>query len=65
MTKKFKEYTIEEIRKMKSKTDIKKFNETSEKDIKEQILADPDLPNLTDEEMKEFDFPEHRDKKHD
>jgi len=63
MTEEFKQYTLEEIRKMKSKTDIKKLNETTEKQIKEQILSDPDLPNLTDEEMKEFDFPKKRDKK--
>ena len=63
MTEEFKQYTLEEIRKMKSKTDIRKFNETTEKQIKEQILSDPDLPNLTDDEMKEFDFPKQRDKK--
>lgn len=49
-----KEYSIEELKKMKSKTDVKRFNETSEKDILEQTIADSDLPNLTEEELKEF-----------
>jgi hypothetical protein len=62
MIEEFKQYTLEELRKMKSKTDIEKFNETTEKQIKEQIISDPDLPNLTEEEMKEFDFPKVQDK---
>ncbi len=62
MSEDFKQYTIEELRKMKSKTDIKKFNETTEKQINEQTMSDPDLPNLTDNEMKEFDFPKKREK---
>ena len=57
------QYTLEELRKMKSKTDIKKFNETTEKQIKEQIMADPDFSNLTEDELKEFDFPKKREKK--
>lgn len=49
-----KEYSLEELKKMKSKTDVKRFNETSEKDIMEQTISDHDLPNLTEEELKEF-----------
>lgn len=52
-----RQYTLEELRKMKSNTDVEKFNETTEKEIKEQIMADPDLSNLTEDELKEFDFP--------
>lgn len=39
---------------MKSKTDVKKFNSTTEKDILEQSLADPDTPILTKKELKEM-----------
>ncbi|WP_075184714.1 hypothetical protein [Teredinibacter haidensis] len=49
-----KEYSLEELKNLKSKTDVKRFNETSEKDIMEQTIADPDLPNLTEKELKEF-----------
>jgi len=57
-----KTYTLEEIKKMKSKTDVDFFNKTTEKDIMEQTISDPDTPNLTDEELKEFTTPEERKK---
>jgi len=49
-----KKYTLEELKNMKSKTDIDKFNSTTEKDILEQSIADPDTPILTDKEIKEM-----------
>jgi len=49
-----KTYSLEELKKMKSKTDVERFNNTSEKEIMEQTMADPDLPNLSEEELKEF-----------
>lgn len=60
MSTKNKQYTLEEIRKLKSQTDVEKFNETTEKEINEQTIADPDLPNLTEKELKEFDFPKKK-----
>ena len=60
-----KPYTLKEIRKMKGKTDIEIFSKMTDKEIKEQILADPDTPNLTEKELKEFDFPKKRGKKND
>lgn len=51
---KIKRYTMEEIEKMQSKSDVKKFKATTEKDIIEQSLADPDTPILTDKELKEM-----------
>ena len=57
-----KTYTLEELKKMKSKTDVDFFNKTTEKDIMEQTISDPDTPNLTDEELKEFATPEDRKK---
>lgn len=55
-----KAYTLEEIKKMKSKTDIDFFNKTTEKDIMEQSISDPDTPYLTGEELKELTTPEKR-----
>lgn len=60
---KIKRYTIEEIEKMKSKSDVKKFKETTEKDILEQSMADPDTPVLTDEELDEMECV--KEQKHD
>lgn len=54
-----KPYTLDEIRKMKGTTDIEAFKKLTNKEIKEQILADPDTPNLTADELKEFDFPKN------
>lgn len=58
-----KTYTLEEIKKMKSKTDIERFNKTSEKEIMEQSISDPDTPYLTDDELKELTTPEERKRK--
>ncbi len=57
-----KTYTLEEIKNMKSKTDVDFFKKTTEKDIMEQIISDPDTPNLTNEELKEFTTPDKRKK---
>ncbi|MDH5179815.1 MAG: hypothetical protein OEZ39_04445 [Gammaproteobacteria bacterium] len=56
-------FTLEEIRKMKGETNIEAFTKMTDKDIKAQILADPDTPNLSDYELKEFDFPRMRENK--
>ena len=58
-----KTYTLEELKKMKSETDIERFNKTSEKEIMEQSISDPDTPYLTDDELKELTTPEERKKK--
>jgi len=58
-----KTYTLEELKKMKSKTDIERFNKTSEKEIMEQSISDPDTPYLTDDELKELTTPEERKRK--
>lgn len=55
-----KTYTLEELRKMKSKTDIEHFKKTTEKEIMEQSMADPDTPYLTEKELKEFTLPAER-----
>ncbi len=56
-----KQYTLEEILKMKSKSDKAKFDATTEKDIIEQSMADEDTPIPTKKERKEFKL--SRDKK--
>lgn len=58
-----KTYTLEELRKMKSKTDVERAKNTTEKDIMEQSISDPDTPYLTDDELKEFTTPEERKKR--
>lgn len=55
-----KTYSLEELRKMKSKTDVERFKNTSEKEIMEQTISDPDLPNLSEEELKEFQLAKDR-----
>ncbi len=59
-----KTYTLEELRKMKGRTNIDRFEKTSEKEIREQSMADPDTPYLTEDEVKEFDTPRPKDKGH-
>lgn len=48
--------TMQQIRKLKSLSDAKKFNETTEEEIDRQIAEDPDLYQLTDEELKQFEL---------
>jgi hypothetical protein len=56
-----KTYTLDELKKMKGKTDVDRFKKTSEKEIMEQSIADPDTPYLTDEQIKEFRPPKKKD----
>ena len=55
-----KTYTLEVLRKMKSNTDLARVKSTSEVDIMEQSIADPNTPYLTDEELKELTTPPER-----
>lgn len=48
--------SLAQIRKLRSLTKAKRFNETTDEDIAKQIAADPDLYELTDEELAEFDL---------
>ncbi|GAB2191146.1 hypothetical protein MAH1_27540 [Sessilibacter sp. MAH1] len=57
-----KRYSLDEIEKMESKSDKKKFIETTDKEILEQIIADPDTPKLTKEELKELKLAKERKK---
>ena len=59
-----KTYTLDELRRMKSKTDLERVKQTTEVDIMEQSIADPDTPYLTNEELRELTTPEERKKQH-
>ena len=48
--------TMQQIRKLKSLSDAKKFKETTEEEIDKQISEDPDLYQLTDEELSQFEL---------
>jgi len=48
--------TLQQIRKLKSLSDAKKFKETTEEEIDKQISEDPDLYQLTDEELAQFEL---------
>ena len=58
-----KTYTLEELRKMKGETDVERTKNTTEKDIMEQSMSDPDTPYLTEDELNEFTSPEERKKR--
>ncbi len=46
--------SFDEIKKMQSRTDPDIFINLSEADINRSTLSDPDIPNLTEDELKEF-----------
>jgi hypothetical protein len=48
--------TLEQARKLKSLSNAKKFNEMTEDEIDKQIAEDPDLYQLTDEELAQFEL---------
>jgi len=60
MTEDIKRYTQEELEKMKSESDLEKIKNTTEKDIIEQSLADPDTPILTKKELSEMQLATER-----
>ena len=55
--------TLEQARKLKSLSNKKKFDALSEADIDKIISEDPDLHQLTDEELSQFELA--RSRKHD
>ncbi|NWO07413.1 hypothetical protein C7H09_14555 [Marinobacter fuscus] len=48
--------TLQQIRKLKSLSDAKKFNETTEEEIDKQIAEDPDLYQLTEADLAQFEL---------
>ena len=55
--------SLEQARKLKSLSDKKRFNEISEAEIDRMIADDPDLYQLTDEELSQFDLARIKDEK--
>ncbi len=56
MTENITRITLEQARKLKSLSNAKKLNEITEEDIDKQISEDPDLYQLTDEELAQFEI---------
>jgi hypothetical protein len=54
MSKEVARYSLQQIRQRKSLTNRKKLASTNDDDIARQIAADPDLYELTEEELAEF-----------
>tara|TARA_R110002126_G_scaffold16500_19_gene65902 strand:+ start:7190 stop:7384 length:195 start_codon:yes stop_codon:yes gene_type:complete len=54
MPKEVSRYSLQQIRQRKSLTNRQKLAATTDDDIARQIAADPDLYELTEEELAEF-----------
>ena len=63
MAENIRRITLEQARKLKSLSNKKKFDALSEADIDKIISEDPDLHQLTDEELSQFELA--RSHKHD
>ena len=60
MKENIRRITLEQARKLKSLSNSKKFNELTEEDIDKIISEDPDLYQLTDEELSQFELARKR-----
>jgi hypothetical protein len=58
-----KTYTLEEIKKLKSKTDNERIKKITEEEIEKSAKEDPDSALPTDEELKKFKRVNPHDKK--
>lgn len=56
MAENIRRITLEQARKLKSLSNKKKFNDLTEEDIDKIIAEDPDLYQLTDEELSQFEL---------
>lgn len=56
MSENIRRITLEQARKLKSLSNKKKFNGLTEEDIDKIIAEDPDLYQLTDEELSQFEL---------
>ena len=60
MSKEVARYSLQQIRQRKSLTNRKKLASTNDDDIAKQIAADPDLYELTEEELADFALAEEK-----
>ncbi len=56
MTENIRRITLAQARKLRSLSNAKKVQSTTEEEIDKQIAEDPDLYQLTDEELAQFDL---------
>lgn len=49
-----KKFTKEELEKMKDLTDYERLQTMTEEEIEEAAKSDPDVPHLSEEELKKF-----------
>jgi hypothetical protein len=54
--------TLEQARKLKSLSNKKKINEITDEDIDGMIESDPDLYQLTDDELAQFELVRRHEK---
>ena len=62
MTENIRRITLEQARKLKSLSNKKKINEITDEDIDRMIESDPDLYQLTDDELAQFELVRSREK---
>lgn len=60
MTENIRRITLEQARKLKSLSNSKKFNELTKDAIDKIIAEDPDLHQLTDKELAQFELARKR-----
>jgi hypothetical protein len=60
MAENIRRITLEQARKLKSLSNKRKFNELTEEDIDKIIAGDPDLYQLSDEELSQFELARNR-----
>jgi hypothetical protein len=56
MTEHIRRITLEQARKLRGLSNAKKVNELTDEDIDRIIAADPDLYQLTDAELAQFEL---------
>mgnify|MGYP001421931314 FL=1 len=56
MTERIRRITLEQARKLRSLSNAKKVNEMTEEDTDRIIPEDPDIYQLTDEELSQFEL---------
>lgn len=60
MSEKITRISLQQARKLKSLSDRQRFKELTEADIDRMIASDPDLYQLTDEELSQFELARSR-----
>lgn len=61
MTENIRRITLDQARKLKSLSNARKFKQLTEEDIDRIISEDPDLNQLTDDELSQFEIARKRD----